>query len=1066
MKASLSCLFISSLCLSYFSPLYATGTPLSPQDSIDGENTTSFTGNTTTTDTTYTLTGDVSFAHLGETTALTNSCFSNASESLSFLGNGYSLSFDTIKSTAEGAAISVSASDKRLSLSGFSNLSFLSSPTSSSPASNSEKGAIKCGGNVNITDTTSVVFSKNASANDGGAISTKALSLSKNSAVSFSENTVATGKKGGAIYASGKVEISSSLATVSFVNNSAGVSGGAIYTETGCSLIGNKSLVFDSNKATETDGNGGAIYCIAPAANVNTQPQNPQPSNSAQNNSGGSGSSGGSSAPANSASGTGGNPDTSQTNGANTVAPAGGASSGAPASGAGSPAGTPGSSGSSSSSPSPSSPVSAPSSPGGTTARVLLGKHASVPAGGAGATAPELILSGNQSLVFTNNSATANGGAIYAKNLTLSSAGTGAFFVNNRVTNATAPKGGAIAIAQSGTISLSAEGGNITFDGNIAHTSGGTPASKRNAIDLADSAKFTNLRATAGNSIFFYDPITSSTTGNTGNTATETLTINQTDPTTKQEYGGTIVFSGEKLSKEEKAIQDNLNSTFAQAVTLSNGTLALKEGVTLTVNKAFVQEKSSLLLMDVGTKLASTTEDITVKNLAINVNSLLSGDTSRRATLEVSGSGKSITLSGPITLTDPYGNAYEQHELGASKVFDFVEFITPTALTTSNFPIAQDTQEHFGHQGTWSILWSSAPTAPGATPIKTTATVTWTKTGYVPNLEQRASLVPNTLWGTFMDMRAVHHLLGICSVGEQHRQGFWIASVGNFFHRDGTERAKRYRHIAAGYALAGSALTPKEDAITLAFCQLYLRDKDYDVTKNKAQTYAGSLFFKHLHTLHPRDFFTLGRSKLPKELTSKLPEEFPVHTDIQVTFGYTSNTMKTRYTRYPEAEGSWDNEFISGEASAYIPGIQVHPLPFLPILSPVVKVHLAYAHQGSFSEISSEGRAFTNSRLLNLALPVGLKLKREYTQTDGGYCLSVYYVPDVYRHNPHCLTTLLYSGDSWKTYATNPSRQAFLILGENHFIFDPRWEVFGHCAAEIRSSSRNYSVDLGSKIRF
>lgn len=195
MKASLSCLFLSSLGLFYFPSLCATETLLSPQDSIDGENTTSFTGNATTTDTTYTLTGDVSFAHLGETTALTNSCFSNASESLSFLGNGFSLSFDTIKSSAEGAAISVSASDKHLSLSGFSKLSFLSSPTSSSPANNSEKGAIKCGGNVEIADTTSVVFSKNASANDGGAISTKALSLSKNSAVSFSENTVATGKK-------------------------------------------------------------------------------------------------------------------------------------------------------------------------------------------------------------------------------------------------------------------------------------------------------------------------------------------------------------------------------------------------------------------------------------------------------------------------------------------------------------------------------------------------------------------------------------------------------------------------------------------------------------------------------------------------------------------------------------------------------------------------------------------------------------------------------------------------------------------------------------------------------
>ncbi|UZN73494.1 polymorphic outer membrane protein middle domain-containing protein [Chlamydia psittaci] len=249
---------------------------------------------------------------------------------------------------------------------------------------------------------------------------------------------------------------------------------------------------------------------------------------------------------------------------------------------------------------------------------LVFHKNCSTAEGGAiqcksGSSTAELKLENNNNLVFSENSSTSSGGAIYADKLTIVSGGP-TLFSNNSVSHSS-PKGGAICIKDSsGECSLTADLGDITFDGNKVIKTDGSSV-KRNSIDLG-TGKFTKLRAKDGFGIFFYDPITGG-----GSSA---LNINEKDTV---DYTGKIVFSGEKLSDEEKKQTDNLASTFNQPITISAGSLVLKDGVSVTA-KQITQTEGSTVVMDLGTTLqtpSSGGETITLTNLDINIASLGGG---------------------------------------------------------------------------------------------------------------------------------------------------------------------------------------------------------------------------------------------------------------------------------------------------------------------------------------------------------------------------------------------------------------------------------------------------------
>ncbi|SPN73583.1 Polymorphic membrane protein F,chlamydial polymorphic outer membrane protein repeat,Autotransporter beta-domain [Chlamydia serpentis] len=929
MKSQFSWLVISSTiaCLSACSTVLAVAadTNIGPSDSFDGStNSGTYTPKNTTTGVNYTLTGDVALQNLGGTTPLTNGCFSDTSEGLTFIGGGYSLYFKNIVSSADGAALSVSVSDKNLSLSGFSSLTFLATPSSviTTPTG---KGAIKCGGNLTFTKNAKILVEQNYSEQDGGAINTKTFSLTGSTgSLSFIENKTATGKKGGAIYASSTVDITDNSAPILFSKNTADTSGGAINSGGNCTIKGNGSLVFSGNSVTATAGNGGAISGDA-----------------------------------------------------------------------------------------------------------------------------DVTISGNQSITFSENQAVANGGAIYAKKLVLSSGGGGGIsFSNNIVKNTTAGKGGAIAILSAGECNLSADQGDITFNGNtIAATTGNTTT--RNAIDIGATAKFVNFRAMSGHSIFFYDPITANSTAN----STDALNLNKADSGSSTIYDGSIVFSGEKLSVDEAKVSSNLLSTFKQPVTLTAGTLALKSGVTIDTN-TFTQTAGSYVIMDAGTTLQASTGDIALTNLAVTVDSLGNG---KKATISASAASKNVTLSGPITLVDNHGNAYENHKLGKTQDFSFVTLSAAGTVTTTDIPEVPTvaTPTHYGYQGTWKMVWVNDGTS---SPKTNTATLAWTNTGYLPNPERQGPLVPNSLWGSFSDIQAIQGVVERSALTLSSERGFWAAGVANFLDKDKKGEKRKYRHKSAGYAIGGSTQTPSDNLVSFAFCQLFGSDKDYLVAKNHTDTYAGTLYIQHITECN--GFLCHLLDRLPGSWTNK-----PLTLEGQIAYSHISNDLKTKYTAYPEVKGSWGNNAFN-----MILGGSIHSYPryiqYFDTYSPYIKLNLTYIRQDSFSEKGIEGRSFDDGNLFNLSLPIGVKFEKFSQSDDLSYDLTLSYIPDLIRNDPKCKTALVITGASWETYANNLARQALQVRAGSHYTFSPMFEVLGQFLFEVRGSSRIYNVDLGGKIQF
>ncbi|WP_231881966.1 hypothetical protein [Candidatus Chlamydia sanziniae] len=264
MKSYLPWIFISSVIVSshsFSSLATVVEESLGPTHSFNQEtNSTTFSPKNTSTGVIYTLTGDVYFMNLGKTTPLTNGCLSDSAEGLTFIGNGYSLLFSNIASSATGAAISVSTADKNIAVSGFSKISFLQSPSTigSSP---SGKGATKCGGNLTFKNNVDIVFFQNFSSEDGGAINTKKLSLTgSQGSITFAENKATTAKKGGAIHASETIDISSNSGSLIFKGNTS-EEGGAIASTGISSLKDNQHILFSNNNVTGTTGKGGAISC-------------------------------------------------------------------------------------------------------------------------------------------------------------------------------------------------------------------------------------------------------------------------------------------------------------------------------------------------------------------------------------------------------------------------------------------------------------------------------------------------------------------------------------------------------------------------------------------------------------------------------------------------------------------------------------------------------------------------------------------------------------------------------------------------------------------------------------
>ncbi|WP_279472896.1 polymorphic outer membrane protein middle domain-containing protein, partial [Chlamydia psittaci] len=112
-----------------------------------------------------------------------------------------------------------------------------------------------------------------------------------------------------------------------------------------------------------------------------------------------------------------------------------------------------------------------------------------------------------------------------------------------------------------------------------------------------------------------------------------------------------------------------------------------------------------------------------------------------------------------VNLVNTDSNSYENPILSSSKPFSAITVTSSSGQTTAapaDNPTNYVPPTHYGYQGNWTVTW-----AQGSGAQEQIATLTWEQTGYSPNPERQGPLVPNTLWGSFSDIRAIQNLMDI-----------------------------------------------------------------------------------------------------------------------------------------------------------------------------------------------------------------------------------------------------------------------------------------------------------------
>ncbi|AZU10435.1 autotransporter domain-containing protein [Chlamydia psittaci] len=684
---------------------------------------------------------------------------------------------------------------------------------------------------------------------------------------------------------------------------------------------------------------------------------------------------------------------------------------------------------------------------------------------------------GNSGLTFSGNSSDKNGGAIYAKNLTIISGGP-TLFTDNTAKEA----GGAIAIADSGTLSLTAESGDIIFKGNKGKN--GAP----NAIDIGSKATITDLRASQGSSIIFYDPITFSSGAESALADTEsTLKINAPDavpekttlpsmgklmiravgdvqPTPKS-YTGKVVFCGESATNVKGVTNIFL---FPSPVELTAGTLVLSDGALFSAQSFTQANADSCVILEQNTQLQAS-KSLDLKNLWVNIKNL---NSSTFARVSATGSSGSVTISGPVIVAISDPDFYENPDLAQQLSREFLKVsATKGEVTVSNNSDATNDKEeaHLGYQGIWKLTWENSST--GGSGNEKIAILHWQPLGYIPttaDTQSYTALVPNSLWGMVADVTAIQRLIE----GEAHSatgKDIWGAGLSNFFQAKKTNKNRKFRNFSSGYAVGVSSESLHKFKFSFGLSQLFGRAKDYGGARIHEKILSGSLYTEYSTELLPILKFLAGTSVFKPKFLKQVPEDFLVKFQSQCGYFYGDNSMKIKYADATQTHSSWENHCYAGDIGASITLPIKSKDGILQKATPFVKVQSVYIYQKGFHEKGLRRRAFSHTYLTNISIPLGLRIHGDSPSKDLHYELSAAYIGDAYRHNPKNTTTPLVTNvvtTPWITTATNLQRHAARFECCGDYALTSYIHLFAQGSIELRKSARGYHANAGSSIHF
>lgn len=455
-----------------------------------------------------------------------------------------------------------------------------------------------------------------------------------------------------------------------------------------------------------------------------------------------------------------------------------------------------------------------------------------------------------------------------------------------------------------------------------------------------------------------------------------------------------------------------------------------------------------------GSQVTNPDGSITITNLAVNLDSLSGG---KVITLTATGTGN-VSITGDLKFQDSSQNFYDNPMLNKNFSANILDISTGPGgkVDTTGFNMIPQgsTNSNSGYQGKWEVSEIKDPTTG-----KVSFELKWISTGYTPTPDRRATLVPNSLWCSAIDIRAIQQLVEVSTEGENFHKGIWISGISNFFHRDSMKIQKGFRHISSGYVVGASTQPITDKVIDIAFCQMFGKSKDYHLAKTKSHIYAASIHTKREKLIN---HYKLANKK--GSILTKLPEQIPVIFDAQLSYSLSHNSMTTKHTPNPSSRGKWNNHCVAGELGSYLPIVIDNP--FIKEFSPFMKLHVVFVQQEDFKETKGNdaNRNFQSAHFVNISLPIGMKFEK--TNKYNFYNISLIYQPDIYRDAPKSKVFLPSIDTGWSTGATNLARQALIIDGCNHHYLTESFEVFCHGAFELRGSSRNYNLDLGGRYKF
>ncbi|WP_348663812.1 polymorphic outer membrane protein middle domain-containing protein [Chlamydia vaughanii] len=657
------------------------------------------------------------------------------------------------------------------------------------------------------------------------------------------------------------------------------------------------------------------------------------------------------------------------------------------------------------------------------------------------------ITNNRHGVIFQNNCAGNDAGAIHTDILVIRDNGP-VLFLNN-LSN----WGGAIQnlSINRGDFYLSADYGDIVFNGNFSHSQGG-----RNALHSTAQLKL-QIGARKGFKVAFYDPIENEHPSN------HVFTFNP-----ESYHLGTILFSGITIPSD-LSIEKNYFSSCKNTTTITNGVVAVEDKAILALFNLTQTEgtlrlgNSAVITTNKSPGHTGTTNNcqLTLTKLALNLPSIIQkGAGAPKIWIYPSKTGSNysednnptITISGPLTLLDNDNeNPFDSLDLsgGITKVpFLYLCENENKKIDVTNLDIeAINDHVHFGYQGIWSPYWEEYTTAGGNT--LETANKShrilysdWTPTGYIPDPKFQTPLIANTLWQTFYSTMSGLRSLPAATI-EEENPAFEFSSQGLGISINQRNRygKKGFRMESGGYSVGTSSETETHHKLAFSFAQQFSRVKE-KITSNKVSS---------------RNYFAGAQIRLPW-----------LHENIVTTgsVAYSYGDHKAKHSYKEDAKNSEGSFYTHSFAAVINCSLQANAYPF--IINPFIE---AIAFRSSFSTFEETGefiRKFSLDRPLHtLTIPMGISTQwHQETRFSSIWHLKLAYQPLVYKKSPRVLTKLLASNGMWFSSGTQVSRSAIAANLKNETFLSSYLKIFLNYHGEFSSSTFSNYLSIGSSIIF